>query len=453
MEIQQWENKFLSHFSYAIRCSLTNKIILIDPSRNPTPYLDYARMYHAEIIGIIETHPHADFVSSHLEISQITGATIYSSQLTGATYPYQSFDEGQQIKVGTITLSALNTPGHSPDSICIIAENEGLQKALFTGDTLFIGDCGRPDLREGTGNIQSSRSELARQMYYSLRNKIASLPGNVEVYPAHGAGTLCGKALSKAHKSTIAAEKMTNWCLQPATEIEFVNQLLADQPFIPVYFPFDVTLNRKGAPPLEKNLKLVKKGKEIVNEEGASRLKKNLWLIDARADSEYKKGYLPQSVNLMEGEKFETWLGSIISPGEKFYLGAASENQLRRLMERVATIGYEEQIEEAFVIHYGMHQMEDLNVETFKKHPEDYTIVDVRNAFETQQNKIFVNSLSIPLSEIRNRIHEIPLSKPVAVHCASGYRSAAGASLVKSLLNQQLKVYDLGQAVKYFIGT
>ena len=450
MDIKQWEDKNLSHFSYAVLSDCEKKVVLIDPARNPHQYLDYAKEKGAQITGIIETHPHADFVSSHLEIAQQTGATIYASKLVHAHYRYQGFDDGDVIELGKIKLSAINTPGHSPDSISIVLEHEGVQKAVFTGDTLFIGDCGRPDLREGAGNIKATREDLAKQMYYSLREKIAVLPGDIIVYPAHGAGTLCGKALSKAESSTIAAEKQSNWSLQEATEEEFVKNLLADQPFVPAYFPFDVELNRTGAQPFKESIEKVRLGKKIKSAEDAKRLDKALWIVDARKESEYKKEHLTHSVNLMEGAKFETWLGSIIMPGEKFYLAGDSEDQVKKLIERTAAIGYEPQIQEAFVIDYGDQKTAKLDLSEFKEHQENYTIVDVRNPGEVVEKKIFANSIAIPLAEIRNRVDEIPTDKPIIVHCAGGYRSAAASSLVASNLNGSAKVYDLGEAVKDF---
>ena len=207
MKIKQWEDKNLAQFSYGILSDCEKKIILIDPSRNPKPYLDFASEHNASIIGIIETHPHADFISSHLELHGLTGAVIYTHSLAGATYPHEAFDDGATIEYGKIRLTSLHTPGHSPDSICVLLEHDGVQKAVFTGDTLFIGDCGRPDLREGAGNIQSKKEDLARLMYHSLRDKLMQLNDEVLVYPAHGAGTLCGKNLSKENSSTIKKEK------------------------------------------------------------------------------------------------------------------------------------------------------------------------------------------------------------------------------------------------------
>ena len=450
MDIKQWEDKNLSHFSYAVLSDCEKKIVLIDPARNPEQYIEYATKNKAQITGIIETHPHADFVSSHLEISELTGAVIYASKLVNADYPHQTFDDGDTIDMGKIKLSAINTPGHSPDSICIILEHDGKQKAVFTGDTLFIGDCGRPDLREGAGNIKSTREELAKQMYHSLRDKLATLPGEVTVYPAHGAGTLCGKALSNANRSNIGAEKMTNWSLQQMTEGEFVKTLLTDQPFVPVYFSYDVELNRNGAPAFNESIEKVKIGRKIKSKETAQDLNPVYWIVDARKESDFKKEHLLHSVNLMEDTKFETWLGSIIKPGEKFYLGAASEKQLHELIKRSAAIGYESQIEEAFVVGYGTEETKKLDVAEFKQHQSDYTIVDVRNPTEVKEEKIFENSLSIPLAEVRNRVDEIPKDKPIVVHCAGGYRSAAASSLIQSKLNGNAVVYDLGEAVKEF---
>lgn len=451
MDIQQWEDKNLAHFSYAILSDCEKKIILIDPARNPEQYLEYAKKQQATIAGIIETHPHADFVSSHSEISKLTGAPVYVSKLVQAHYPHQSFDEGDTLELGKVKLTAINTPGHSPDSICILLEHDGKKKAIFTGDTLFIGDCGRPDLREGAGNIKASREILAKQMYYSLRDKLMNLPGDVTVYPAHGAGTLCGKALSQAESSTIAAEKLTNWSLQEMTEMEFVKNLLADQPFIPAYFPYDVELNRIGAPAFRESISKIKIGETLKSEADASRLQKVLWIVDAREEKEFKKEHLPNSVNLMEGDKFETWLGSIIKPGEKFYLGGDSKDQLKNLIERAAAIGYEGQIEEAFIISYGTQEITQIDLRDFKEHTDNYTIVDVRNPSEVKEQQIFSNSLSIPLAELRNRVDEIPRGKPIVVHCAGGYRSAAASSLVQSKLNGNAVVYDLGKAIKEFM--
>lgn len=450
MQIKQWEDKNLAQFSYAVLSDCEKKVILIDPSRNPQPYLDYAKEQGAEITGIIETHPHADFVSSHKEISELTGATIYVSSLLGAGYKHQAFDDGNFITIGKIKLTALHTPGHSPDSISILLEHDGKQHAIFSGDTLFIGDCGRPDLREGAGNLKVTRMELAKNMYHSLRNKFIPLNDDVLLYPAHGAGTLCGKGLSKANSSTMGQEKQTNWSLQKMSEEEFINSLLSDQPFIPAYFPYNVEINRQGAAPYKESVAAVSFGSDVSNEGEAARLKKDTIIIDARKEKEFKRGHLPNSYNLMEGAKFETWLGSIIMPEEPFYLAGETKEQLHQLIERAAAIGYEPQIKEAFVLKYATVTDPEIDVEAFRKNQGAFTIIDIRNASEVKEGKPFQNSIAIPLPELRKRIKEIPTDKPIVVHCAGGYRSAAGSSIIQSAINGSAKVFDLSEEIKQF---
>ena len=449
MQIKQFEDKHLSHYSYAILSECEKQIILIDPARATQQYIDFAKENDAKIVGVIETHPHADFVSSHLELHQTLGATIYVSNLVDALYPHQTFDEGQTIQLGKIKLSAINTPGHSADSISILLEHEGKSKVVFTGDTLFIGDCGRPDLREGTGKIQTSREELAVQMYHSLRNKLMVLDDDVLVYPAHGAGTLCGKNLSKNSSSIIGKEKQTNWSLQDVTEEDFVKNLLADQPFVPLYFPFDVELNRKGSAAMQQSISKIKI-LESNNQKASEELDKAVWIVDTRKEANFKQGYLPHSINLMEDGKFETWLGSIIKPGEQFYLASENKEQLQKILLRVAAIGYETQVAAAFVIGDADLKIDNLDVNDFKNHTEDYTIIDIRNATEVKEGKIFANALPIPLAELRSRTNEISTNKPIVVHCAGGYRSAAGSSLIHSIMGNEAKVFDLGEAVKQF---
>lgn len=449
MEIKQFEDKNLAHYSYAIVSN--GEMALIDPARNPQPYYDFAKQQNAKITTIIETHPHADFVSSHLEIHNATAATIYVSKLLGAEYEHQTFDEGDAIVLGNITLKALNTPGHSPDSISIVAIDEnGIENVVFTGDTLFIGDCGRPDLREQAGAITATRAELAKQMFHSLRNKLMTLPNDVMVYPAHGAGSLCGKGLSEQNSSTIGAEKTSNWSLQNLSEEEFVSELLADQPFIPKYFPFDVGINKKGADAYATSILKVQQSETITSEEFANSLNHDILIIDTRPQEQFKKTHLKNAINLMNDTKFETWLGSIVNPNETFYLIAENENILNQLIERTAKIGYEKQVALAFVLDYGNSEMNLFDSDHLKDNEDAFTIIDIRNHSEVKNNKIFANAIHIPLHELRERTNEIPVHKPIMVHCAGGYRSAAGSSIIKSELNGTLQVYDLSEAVKQF---
>ncbi|GAB3241489.1 MBL fold metallo-hydrolase [Hymenobacter seoulensis] len=444
MKIEQFDDKGLAHFSYAILSECAREIVLIDPARDPQPYYDYARAHDANIVSIIETHPHADFVSSHLEIARQTGATIRVSKLLGADYAHEAFDEGQEFTIGKLTFRALNTPGHSPDSISIVLRREGQDVAVFTGDTLFIGDVGRPDLREKAGNLTALREELARQLYHSLRAKLMPLAGDVLVYPAHGAGSLCGKALSGASSSTMANEKFSNPMLRDLSEEEFVQELLQDQPFIPKYFGYDVALNKAGAPACAPSVQRVPRlAPGTTLETGVS-------VVDTRPEAEFKQGHVAGALNIQQGGKFETWLGSIVGPRESFYLIAADEAILEDLIRKTTKIGYEALIKGALVGSPSTEaSMPQLNVKQFRQHPEAYTIVDIRNAPETKAEPLFAGALHIPLPELRERAPEIPTGKPVVVHCAGGYRSAAGSSIVAAA-RPQATVYDLGEAVKSF---
>ncbi|MDQ7020915.1 MAG: MBL fold metallo-hydrolase, partial [Candidatus Dojkabacteria bacterium] len=249
--------------------------MLIDPSRDLQKYYDFADENNAEIIGVIETHPHADFISSHKLISLEKGAKVYVSELLGAEYEYEGFDNGDEIKMGQVVFESFNTPGHSPDSISIlIKDNEGTQIAIFTGDTLFVGDVGRPDLREGVGNVMMSREELAEKLYHSIHDVIAEFKDEVIVYPAHGNGSLCGKNLSDEPSSTIGKEKKTNPGFLAKDKNEFVKYILEGQPYVPKYFPNSVQLNRKGVLSYKNRLT------ELANSENVSILKEDDMVID-----------------------------------------------------------------------------------------------------------------------------------------------------------------------------
>ncbi|MDP5172359.1 MAG: MBL fold metallo-hydrolase [Bacteroidia bacterium] len=444
MNVQQFYDKGLAHASYAIEHN--GQVAIVDPGRDPQPYLDFASSHNAQIVAVIETHPHADFVSSHMELHSLTGATIYASALVGADYPHEAFDEGAAIKLGGVTLISLNTPGHSPDSISIVLRDEqGKDHAVFTGDTLFIGDVGRPDLRENAGNITAQREELARQMYRSTRDKLMKLPEDVLVYPAHGAGSLCGKNLSTDTVSSIGRELRENYALQPMSEDDFVDVLLEGQPFIPKYFGFNVGLNKQGAPSFEASV-----AKVIRAEIGATPEPGHL-VIDTRPADQFKAGHLPGAINLMDGGKFETWLGSIVGPQERFYLIAESEEARESVIRKAAKIGYEGNIISAMLTPSFMMSMTPiLQVPTFVNHLSDYTIVDIRNAGEFADGAFFEGAINIPLPELRERASEIPTDKPIVIHCAGGYRSAAGSSIVDAALDTDQPIFDLSEAVKDF---
>ena len=443
MHIQQFYDEGLAHASYAILSQ--GKIALVDPGRNPQGYRDFALAQGGQIVAVIETHPHADFVSSHLEFHNQEGATIYVSTLVGAAYPHQSFDQGDVLSLGNISLHALHTPGHSPDSISILLRDEqGRDHALFSGDTLFIGDVGRPDLREKAGNLTAQREELAKMMYHTVQQQLKPLADVVLVFPAHGAGSLCGKNLSDARQSTIGEQRATNWAFADQDEQTFVDTLLQGQPYIPKYFGYAVDLNKQGAPAYQRSISQV-----TILTEGAT-LPASALVIDTRKQASFVAGHIPGAINLMNAGKFETWLGSIVGPEEKFFLVSDTAAELEILIHKAAKIGYEVGIAAAVVNPAGMTATgTSFDLAAFKANPEAYTLVDIRSRDEKAGTPIFDGALNIPLPELRERAHEIPQHKPVLIHCAGGYRSAAGVSIVANEV-KHVPVLDFSEAIKDF---
>ncbi|PPL00169.1 Glyoxylase, beta-lactamase superfamily II [Parapedobacter indicus] len=430
MNVHRFYDEGLAHASYAIISR--NQVALIDPGRNPKPYLDFAVNHHARISAIIETHPHADFVSSHVELYELNEAPIYTSSLAGVGYPYIPFDEGDRIPLGSIQLEAIHTPGHSPDSISILLLDEHAQPhAVFTGDTLFVGDVGRPDLRENVGNIRAEARALARQLYRTTREKLMKLPHDVRVYPAHGPGSLCGKNIGSELDSTIGREIRENYALQPMSEDEFVALVLDQLPFVPKYFAYDVMLNKQGADAFLASIEAI----PILV--GPHEMRPQVLIVDGRPAEQFRSGHMPGAINIPDGPRFETWLGSVVGPEETCYLLAADPVQLRKLLEKAAKIGYERLIAATLVVTDGPLKSAPFDPEHFASHQQAYTIVDIRNRQESN-TQIVKNAIQIPLPELRERLQEIPTDKPIAVHCAGGYRSAIGSSILASALTDTI---------------
>lgn len=441
MEIKQFEYKALAHYSYAIESQ--GEIVIIDPERDPSQYYAYAQEKGSRIRAVIETHPHADFISSHLQIHNEAGAEIYTSTYAKALYPHNKLEDGDTLKVGSVVLKAIHTPGHSPDSISIVAM-DGDDTALFTGDTLFVGDVGRPDLREDAENKGSKRQELAAQMYHTIQNAFNDLPVHTRVYPAHGEGSLCGKDLGSDSSSTLGKERKENWAFQNHSKDEFIERLLNDLPFIPHYFGWNVDLNNAGA----DNVRLAK-GK-IPYRFGSSA---DGLLIDSRKNSEFRKGHLKGSINIQaasEDAPFETWLGAIVRPTEIFYLVVPNPHAIDTILARVTKIGYEKNLKALITpSREEVQDSRDLDLNHFRENTDAYSIVDVRNENEVQEGKYFPNAIAIPLHSLRERTDEVPTGKPIVVHCSGGFRSAAGSSILMKAY-PEVKIYDLGEKVEQF---
>ncbi|WP_417620122.1 MBL fold metallo-hydrolase [Oceanihabitans sediminis] len=446
MIIKQFEDKPLAHYSYAIISE--GEMAVVDPSRDVKPYYELAEMHNAKIVAVFETHPHADFVSSHLQIHKETGADIYVSKLVGASYPHIPFDDGDTLSLGKVTFKAINTPGHSPDGITVIAVDDKDNHIMFSGDTLFIGDVGRPDLREKAGNMKAKREELAKSMYHTVKNKFNDLPDSTIIYPAHGAGSLCGKNLSTDPSSTLGRERKENWVFKNLSEADFIEHILKDQPFIPSYFGYNVDINKEGADNFEISIAKPSFQFQVDKLEVSETL-----IVDIRNQDDYNKNHLPKSINIIaetEDDKFETWLGAIVKPEEPFYVVLNSVKDREKVLSRIAKIGYEKQLKGMMTL--GKATFADskpFNLEDFKNNKNKYTIVDVRNKSEVEEQMFFKDAITIPLDQLRDSEANIPTDKPIVVHCAGGYRSATGSSIISNLTNK-VPVYDLSDAVENY---
>lgn len=293
MEVKQFFDPALAHYSYAIASE--GEVALVDPGRDPQPYLDFAGEHNAKVVAVFETHPHADFISSHLEFYEKQGAAIYINSKVGVSYPHKTMNDGDEVKFGKVIMKALYTPGHAPDhNSYLLLDETGKSHSVYTGDSLFVGDVGRPDLREGAGHVHMKREELARMMYQTVHHVFKKLADDVRVYPAHGAGSLCGKHMRQDAFSTMGEEKKSNWAFQEDHEDSFVNTLLKDQPFIPKYFPHAVEINRGGAAPFEESVQSVQRL------EKDQPLEAGIPVIDVRAEVLYKRGHMKGAINIQD---------------------------------------------------------------------------------------------------------------------------------------------------------
>ncbi|MCS7152606.1 MAG: rhodanese-like domain-containing protein [Bacteroidia bacterium] len=451
MIVKQFFDEPLAQYGYAIISD--GEMAVIDPGRNEKPYLDLAEATGSKIVASCLTHPHADFVSSYWAIAQKTGAKVYASELIGLSVPYVGLKDGDEIKVGKVKLKAYLTPGHSPDSITyVLYDEDGREYAAFTGDWLFIGDVGRADLRAKAGNIQKQREDQARDMYHSLRRMFQILKPATLVYPAHGAGTLCGKALKQFNASTIGVERMDNWAVilaHEADEQTFIEALVSGQPHIPKYFPNSVEVNRRGPTSYYEALQGVKVLGPLT-EESAKQIDRSATIVDARPAAQFRQGHLKGAINIPLGKTFNTWLGTLIAPTEPYYLIVSSQNAYESAIDQVLAIGYEPHLKGVFIgVQYSEESGPELlpkeEVQKLKADSKNYTVIDVRDPDEVGSEPLVPGAIHIRLSDLRERINEVPADKPIAVHCAGGYRSAVASSILAAA--GKGKVYDVSDSV------
>jgi glyoxylase-like metal-dependent hydrolase (beta-lactamase superfamily II)/rhodanese-related sulfurtransferase len=431
MYFEQFYLGCLAHASYLLGSE--GEGIVVDPQRDVEIYLEAAEKKRLKIRYIFETHLHADFVSGHRELAARTGAQICLSRAAGATFPHIEVDDGYTLRVGKMKIEVLATPGHTPESISLLLTDDEKGKqpwAVLTGDTLFIGDVGRPDLSPTHTPVQ-----LAGMLHDSLNRKLMTLPDAVLVYPAHGAGSLCGRNMRAERFSTIGTERLTNYALQIRDRDEFVRQMTSNLPARPDYFLEDAAINRTGAPALSDLPAL----KPITAQELKAMLDKGAMALDVRPGAEFVAGHVPGSVSIPLSGQFASWAGVVLGLSSRPVLIAANADQINEARMRLARIGIEDV---AGYLEGGTEgwQKAGLPVERVEQiTPQELAmqlsqggigVLDVRREGEFQAGHIEGADWH-PLDRFKVALPEINKDSPVAVHCKSGYRSLIAVSVLE----------------------
>src|SRR2546423_5802657 len=454
MYFKQFYLACLAHASYLIGSA--GEGVVVDPQRDVDLYIADAEAQGLKIKYVIETHLHADFVSGHRELAERTGAEIVIGAKAGATFPHRGVRDGDEITIGKIVLRIMETPGHTPESICVLItaskdsdQSRGMaasedagedacapspQKVL-TGDTLFIGDVGRPDLAGGKGYTPRM---MAGMMYDTLHEKLLKLPDEVEVYPAHGAGSMCGRNMSKETSSTIGEQKKTNYALKPMAKDDFVRMMTADLPEAPAYFPKDAEINRGGAHALAEVSRPTSLAPQKVNELATY----GHVILDIRSAREFGAGHVPGSLNVGLGGQFASWAGILIPMETAIVIVAESDEEVDEAVMRLARVGIESVkgylrggIDAWREAGLGMSNMTQITVGDLRKLIEkeaELQGLDVRRPPEYEGGHV-PHALHAPLLNLQSTIPHLTLdpAKPTAVICAGGYRSSAAASILK----------------------
>lgn len=436
MQIEQIYTGCLAQGAYYITSN--GEAAIIDPLREVKPYLDRLKRDAVKLKYIFETHFHADFVSGHLDLSDKTGAPIVYGPQAKPEFKFISAKDDEEFIVGNIRLKTLHTPGHTLESTCyLLIDEEGIEHALFSGDTLFIGDVGRPDLAQKAAHM--TQEQLAATLYDSLRNKIMTLPDDVIVYPAHGAGSACGKNMSKETVSTIGNQKKFNYALRVnMTKTEFVDEVTDGLLPAPAYFSANVAMNKKGYESYET---VLHNGMRALNadEFEAAADESGALILDTRNNSEFYKGFIPQSVNIGLAGDFAPWVGSLIADVKQEILLVTDEGMEEEAVTRLSRVGFDNilgHLKGGFKTWQNTgketDQVDRISAQEFAKAygPHD-KIIDIRKDSEYDTLHI-KDSESKPLADINNWIKEIDPNKHFYLHCAGGYRSMMAASILQS---------------------
>jgi hydroxyacylglutathione hydrolase len=425
----------LSQASYLIGDEATGQAVVVDPRRDVEEYLADAAAHGLRIVGVINTHFHADFLAGHLELADATGAWIGYGATAQTEYPSRALADGERIELGDVVLEIMETPGHTPESISVLVYEHGTDAVpygVLTGDALFIGDVGRPDL---LASIGLTADELGRLLYDSIQHKLMRLPDEVRVFPAHGAGSACGKNLSTQLQSTIGQQRLSNYACQPMGVEQFLEVVTAGQPAAPEYFVYDAILNRS-------NREVLRTGRDVARLDAAELLEaraEGTVVVDTRDDQEFASGHLSGSVNIPADGRFAETAGMVLAPDQPVVVVAAEGGE-QEVATRLARIGFDHTVGylpaedsvflelQADVVRASRLTARELG-ELLATDDAPW-VLDVRNAGEREAGAI-PGSFHIPLAELARRIGEVPSDRPVVAYCAGGWRSSVAASFLR----------------------
>jgi len=434
MYFKQFYLACLAHASYLIGSE--GQAAVVDPQRDVDEYIREADAHGLKIKYIIETHLHADFVSGHRELAARTGAEIVFSEKAQATFPHRAVRDGDEIKLARVTLRIMETPGHTPESICILVTDSEVSdkpQKILTGDTLFIGDVGRPDLAGGKGYTPQM---MAGMMYDTLHEKLLQLSDDVEVYPAHGAGSMCGKNMSKETSSTIGEQRKLNYALKPMAKDEFVRMMTVDLAEAPAYFPKDAEINRTGATELSKL-----PSPPALSPEAVQKLGDHI-ILDVRSAPEFGAGHLPGSLNIGLGGQFAIWAGTLIPLTAPIVIVSDSESQVEEAQMRLARVGIENVkgylaggVDEWQRSGFELASVPQISVNELSallNDQKELQVIDVRREAEYDSGHV-PRAIHAPLATLGRTVEDLSVnpSKATAVICAGGFRSSAATSILQ----------------------
>ncbi len=441
MQFTQYYLDCLSHASYLIGDEGSGQAVVVDPRRDIAEYLADAEKSGLQIVGVINTHFHADFLAGHLELAKATGAWIGYGSVAETEYEIRALDHQERISLGTVELEVLHTPGHTPESISVVVREkagEATPYGVLTGDTLFIGDVGRPDL---LASIGVTAEQLAHQLYDSIQ-LLMTLPDETRVFPAHGAGSACGKNLSTARQSTIGEQRLFNYACQPMERDAFMAIVTEGQPPAPAYFVHDAILNRKDRAILDDDATAA----PLSITDILARQETGALVLDGRDPAEFAAGHLRGAVNVPLDGRFSETAGMVVDPHAQVIV-VAPEGRHDEVAVRLARIGFDHVLgylpEPAAAMAASPQAVEQgsrltvAQLEALLAQPEAPILIDVRNVAELEGGGL-PGAQNIPLAQLHSRLDEVPVGVPVVVSCASGYRSSVAASFLRRQHNSDV---------------